>query len=104
MNLKVRVKNPVFWVQIVLSILTPVLAYAGLTAQDLTTWSKVGELIVGAISNPYVLSLVVVSVWNTLNDPTTKGLGDSARAKELYSSTVNIFIRQTGEPLQGSPF
>ena len=63
------------------SILTPVLAYAGLTAQDLTTWSKVGELIVGAISNPYVLSLVVVSVWNTLNDPTTKGLGDSARAK-----------------------
>ena len=29
MNLKVRVKNPVFWVQIVLSILTPVLAYAG---------------------------------------------------------------------------
>lgn len=28
-----------------------------------------------------VLSLVVVSVWNTLNDPTTKGLGDSARAK-----------------------
>lgn len=60
---------------------TPVLAYAGLTAQDLTTWSKVGELIAGAISNPYVLSLVVVSVWNTLNDPTTKGLGDSARAK-----------------------
>lgn len=81
MNLKVRVKNPVFWVQIIISILTPVLAYAGLTAQDLTTWSKVGELILGAISNPYVLSLVAVSVWNALNDPTTKGLGDSERAK-----------------------
>lgn len=81
MNLKVRVKNPVFLVQIVISILTPVLAYAGLTAQDLTTWDKVGELIVGAISNPYVLSLVAVSVWNALNDPTTKGLGDSERAK-----------------------
>lgn len=52
-----------------------------LKLQDLTTWSKVGELIVGAVSNPYVLSLVAVSVWNTLNDPTTKGLGDSARAK-----------------------
>ena len=96
MNLKVRVKNPVFWVQIVLSILTPVLAYAGLTAQDLTTWSKVGELIVGAVSNPYVLSLVAVSVWNTLNDPTTKGLGDSA--------TVNIFIRQTGRAFTGLSF
>ena len=88
MNLKVRVKNPVFWVQIVLSILTPVLAYAGLTAQDLTTWSKVGELIVGAVSNPYVLSLVAVSVWNTL----------------LYSSTVNIFIRQTGRAFTGLSF
>lgn len=33
------------------------------------------------VSHPYVLSLVAVSVWNTLNDPTTKGLGDSARAK-----------------------
>ena len=40
MNIKVRVKNPVFWVQIFLSILTPILAYAGLTAQDLTTWAK----------------------------------------------------------------
>lgn len=39
------------------------------------------ELIVRAVSNPYVLSLVAVSVWNTLNDPTTKGLGDSERAK-----------------------
>ena len=77
MNLKVRVKNPVFWVQIVLSILTPVLAYAGLTASFFNWFA----IIVGAISNPYVLSLVVVSVWNTLNDPTTKGLGDSARAK-----------------------
>lgn len=81
MNLKVRIKNPIFWVQIVVSILTPMLAYTGLTEQDLTTWSKVGELIVGAISNPYVLSLVAVSVWNALNDPTTKGLGDSERAK-----------------------
>lgn len=81
MNLKVRVKNPVFWVQIIISILTPVLAYAGLTTQDLTTWGKVGELIMGAISNPYVLSLVAVSVWNALNDPTTKGLKDSERAK-----------------------
>ncbi len=81
MNIKVRIKNPVFWVQIVLSILTPILAYAGLTAQDITTWGKLGEILLGAVSNPYVLSLVAVSVWNTLNDPTTKGIGDSERAK-----------------------
>lgn len=82
MNIKVRIKNPVFWVQIVLSILTPILAYAGLTAQDLTTWAKLGDVLVMALSNPYVLSLVLVSVWNTFNDPTTKGITDSKRAME----------------------
>ena len=82
MNIKVRVKNPVFWVQIFLSILTPILAYAGLTAQDLTTWAKLGEVLIMALSNPYVLGLVAVSVWNTFNDPTTKGITDSKRAME----------------------
>lgn len=81
MNLKVRLKNPVFIAQIVLAIITPILAYAGLTAQDLTTWQALGELLLGAISNPYVLALVVVSVWNAVNDPTTAGVGDSEKAK-----------------------
>ena len=82
MNIKVRVKNPVFWVQILLSILTPILAYAGLTTQDLTTWAKLGEVLIMALSNPYVLGLVALSVWNALNDPTTKGITDSTRAME----------------------
>lgn len=80
MNLKVRFKNPVFIAQLILSILTPILAYAGLTLQDITTWEALGTLLLGAVQNPYVLALVVVSVWNALNDPTTAGLGDSTRA------------------------
>ena len=80
MNFLVRFKNPVFIAQLVLAILTPMLAYAGLTAQDLTTWGALGDLIVGALSNPYVLALVAVSVWNALTDPTTAGLGDSKQA------------------------
>jgi phi LC3 family holin len=81
-NWKIRFKNPVFIAQFILAILTPILAYAGLTAQDITTWSKLGELLVGAISNPYVLSLVAVSIWNCVNDPTTEGLVDSERARD----------------------
>lgn len=77
MNLKVRFKNPVFVAQMILAVLTPVLAYAGLTVQDITTWKSLGDLILGALCNPYVLGLVVVSVWNALTDPTTAGLGDS---------------------------
>ena len=37
LNLKVRFKNPVFIAQLIISIFTPILAYAGLTAQDLTS-------------------------------------------------------------------
>ncbi len=79
-NLKVRFKNPIFYAQIVLSIFTPILTYLGLTATDLTTWAKLGEVLVQAISNPYVLTLVIVSVYNALVDPTTLGFGDSENA------------------------
>lgn len=80
MNLKVRFKNPVFIVQIILAVLTPILAYAGLTMQDLTSWAVLGDILIGAVKNPYVLGLIAVSVWNALNDPTTKGVTDSERA------------------------
>lgn len=80
MNLKVRFKNPIFVAQFVLSILTPILAYAGLTLQDLTSWAKLGQVLLGALQNPYVLGLIVVSIWNALNDPTTAGFGDSELA------------------------
>ena len=33
-----------------------------------------------AVKNPYVLGLVLVSLWNAVNDPTTQGLSDSERA------------------------
>ena len=52
----------------------------GLTAADITSWPALGSLIVQAVSNPYVLCLAAVSVWNALQDPTTPGLSDSTRA------------------------
>jgi phi LC3 family holin len=80
MNWKVRFKNPVFIAQLLLAIFTPILAYAGLTVQDLTTWQALLNVLLGAISNPYVLGLVAVSVWNACNDPTTAGVTDSEQA------------------------
>ena len=47
-NWKVRIKNPMFWVQIVVAIFVPVLGYMGITAQDLTTWQAVGNVILTA--------------------------------------------------------
>ena len=79
-NFKVRLRNPVFIAQLVLAVLTPILAYAGLTFQDLTTWKALGDLLIGALSNPYVLGLVIVSVFNAVTDPTTAGIQDSDNA------------------------
>ncbi len=88
-NYKVRFRNPVFIAQLILAVLTPILAYAGLTMQDLTTWKALGELLLGAISNPYVLGLVVVSVFNAVTDPTTAGIKDSERAMTYSAPHVD---------------
>lgn len=80
MNFKVRFKNPIFIAQFILAILTPILAYAGLTMQDLTSWAILGNIIVDAIKNPYVVGLIIISIWNALNDPTTAGFTDSEQA------------------------
>ena len=76
-NWKVRAKNPLFWVQVILAVLMPILAYMGLTVEDLTSWAILGATLLEAVKNPYVLGLVVVSVWNAINDPTTEGVQDS---------------------------
>lgn len=89
MNWKIRVKNPSFWVSVVIAIVTPVLAYFGLTAQDMTSWSAIWDVIVQAVSNPYVLLMAAVSVYNAVVDPTTTGVTDSSRALQ-YDTPNNI--------------
>ena len=79
-NLKVRTKNPVFWAQIILAIIAPIGAYYGLTGADMTTWAMVWDTLLAAVANPYVVVMVLISVWNALNDPTTSGITDSTLA------------------------
>lgn len=79
-NWKVRFKNPLFIAQILISVFVPILTYFGLEAKDLTTWKSVIDLVVNALSNPYVVTMIVVSVFNAINDPVTKGYKDSERA------------------------
>lgn len=79
-NWKVRLVNPVFWVQVLCAIVLPILAYLGLSWEDMTSWAALGGIFLEAVKNPVILASVVVSVWNAVNDPTTKGLSDSARA------------------------
>ncbi len=79
-NWKVRFKNPVFLFQLLLAVAVPIGAYFGLTGQDITTWGILINVILDALSNPYVLFLIGVSVFNALTDPVVRGLSDSSQA------------------------
>lgn len=62
------------WISIALAVITPVLAYFGMTGEDFTTWGKVGEVIVQAVSNPYVVFLMLVGLYGAIQNPKTKGV------------------------------
>ena len=79
-NWKVRIKNPVFWAQVAVAIVAPILAGLGLQWEDMTTWAAFGDALFKAVMNPVIVVSVIVSLWGIINDPTTKGLSDSAQA------------------------
>ena len=79
-NWKVRLKNPVLWVGLAVAIVLPILTSLGMSWEDMTTWAALGDALLQAVKNPVILVSVLVSVWNLINDPTTKGLSDSAQA------------------------
>ena len=76
-NWTIRKQNPMFYIQLLLSVFVPVLAYLGINWSDVTTWGTFFEVIVAAISNPYCLSIVAVSIFNTVVDTSSLGIGDS---------------------------
>lgn len=80
MNLKVRLKNPVFLVQLFGAFLLTALTYNMMQPQDLTTWQGLFNVVKGVFMNPYLLGLCIWNMWSAANDPTTKGVKDSEKA------------------------
>ncbi len=79
-NWKVRLKNPLFWAQVAVGILSPILVGLGLQWEEMTTWIALGEALRKAVLNPVIVVAVIVSLWGVVTDPTTAGMGDSAQA------------------------
>jgi len=52
----------------------------GITASEITSWYKLFEIIRQAFSKPYIIFIMVISIYNFLIDPTTKGISDSKKA------------------------
>lgn len=76
MNVPVRFQNPWFWV----GLIGTILAAMGVSPEMFTSWDLVWNAIVGLFSNPFQLACVVCAVLGVFVDPTTHGIGDSARA------------------------
>ncbi len=79
-NFKVRFKNPMFWIGVVVAVFSTILAQLGLSVQELTTWGALFGALVTALKNPFVIIAVVASVYNAVIDPTTYGVCDSKQA------------------------
>lgn len=79
-NWKVRLRNPIWWVEVLAAVLLPMLAAVGLGWRDLTSWKALGDVLKTAVESPATVAAVLVSLWNTVTDPTTAGWGDSQRA------------------------
>lgn len=76
-NWKVRVYNPQFWIAIGVVLFTNLFAKAGVSFEDITSWSKLGGLILDALKNPYAFINLAAIVYVAVIDFTTKGVGDS---------------------------
>lgn len=76
MNWKVRMRNPWFWVGIVSAVVSAL----RVDVNALTSWGAVWSCLAGIIENPVQLATLCLTVLSVFIDPTTAGLGDSARA------------------------
>lgn len=75
-NLKVRMKNPWFWIGIVGIILTA----TGISPAMLTSWGILWDNLKELVQNPFLLGSAALSILSVFVDPTTAGLSDSSQA------------------------
>lgn len=76
LNIKVRIKNPWFWI----GLAGVILSAMGISPEDLTSWQAVLDMLVEFISNPFMIGTVLAALAGVFFDPTTAGLGDSNQA------------------------
>ena len=74
-NWKVRIKNKAFWIALIPAIALVVQAAAALAGRTLDLTQTVGKII--ALVDAIFAVLVILGI---VVDPTTDGIGDSARA------------------------
>ena len=72
-----KFKNPYFW----LSVIALIFSASGVDFNQLTSWSLLGEAIIGIVANPVSVVAVITALLGIWNDNSTKGL-DKPRTKK----------------------
>ena len=93
-NWTVRSKHPQFWLGLILSILVPPLAYTGTEFNEVTSWGKFFTILGDGFKNPYIVLMMLVGIYNTIVDKTTKGFGDSYIAKQYLRPRTDYDPKQ----------
>lgn len=73
-------KKAIFLVRFIVALFIPILTYFGLEQQDLTSWATLGQVLLDALSNPYVVAFTIINALNLIPDPTTDGIWNSQQA------------------------
>lgn len=67
-NWDVKLHDPLFYIQMIISFSLPIAAYLGIKATDITTWKALFDNILNALNNPYCTGIGIISAVNALID------------------------------------
>ena len=81
-------RNLQFISRFVLSVSVPILAYFGLSMDELTSWKLLGNVFLQAISNPYLVGLSIINGINVIFDSTHSQLTDTKKVLERTNPNV----------------
>lgn len=73
-----KFKNPYFW----LSVIALIFSASGVDFNQLTSWSLLGQALIGILANPVSVVAVITALLGIWNDNSTKGLDKLKMKKE----------------------
>lgn len=82
-NWIVRAQNPVWWSKIALSVLGIPVASAGLEFNQITDWGTFFNVLGEAYANPFIVLMIIISLFNSITENTSKGFGDLSATKKI---------------------
>lgn len=100
-NIGAKLKNAWFYVPLILQVLISAIAGTGTKVETLQTWPAVGRMILDYISNPFLLSLLLIQIYGQLKSFDNKGAwrDDTITNRKPKPTDPDIEIVVDGPPV-----